>query len=171
MARLEHRLPGAAGALLTDQRATVEMIADGIHLHPAILKLIIASRGPRDVALITDAVSSAGLPDGEYEFINRKVHVVNGGVRLLDGTLAGSGLTLDSAVRNIVTFAGAGWADAIRMASMTPAEITGVADHKGRVAPGMDADLVVLDEQGFVRCTWAGGQLIFEREANERLQE
>lgn len=167
MPSLEHRLPGTVGALLTDQRVTVEMIADGIHLHPAILRLILACRGTRDVALITDAVAAAGLPDGEYAFINRKVHVANGSVRLTDGTLAGSGLTLDHAVRNMVAFTGIGWAEAIRMASLTPAEITGVANRKGKIAPGMDADLVALDEQGFVRCTWLRGRLVYKDDANE----
>lgn len=162
MSRLEHRLPGVPGALLTDARATVEVIADGIHLHPAILKLAVACRGPRAVALITDAVAAAGLPDGEYEFIKRQVKVVNGSVRLADGTLAGSALTLDQAVRNMVTLAGMGWADALRMASLTPAEITGVSNRKGTVVPGRDADLVVLDEQGGVRGTWAQGQLVYE---------
>ncbi|MFL5624695.1 MAG: N-acetylglucosamine-6-phosphate deacetylase [Ktedonobacteraceae bacterium] len=171
MSALEHRLPGVAGALLTDQRATVEMIADGIHLHPAILKLIFACRGPRDVALITDAVAAAGLPDGEYQFINRKVRVADGSVRLANGTLAGSALTLDRAVRNVVALAGMKWADAIRMATLTPAEITGVAARKGKIAPGMDADLVVLDEQGFVRYTWAHGQLVYKGEPGDPIKE
>ena len=162
MPTLEHRAPGAAGALLTDKRATVEMIADSIHLHPAILKLIVACRGPRDVALITDAVAAAGLPDGEYEFVGRKVRVADGSVRLASGNLAGSTLTLDRAVRNMVALANMTWADAIRMATLTPAQITGLDGRKGRIAPGMDADLVVLDEQGFVRCTWARGQLVYE---------
>ncbi|HEX4205158.1 MAG TPA: N-acetylglucosamine-6-phosphate deacetylase [Ktedonobacteraceae bacterium] len=167
MPGLEHRSPGAAGALLTDQRASVEMIADGIHLHPAMLRLIFACRGARDVALITDAVPAAGLPDGEYEFINRKVQVADDSVRLADGTLAGSGLTLDRAVRNMVAFTGIDWSEAIRMASLTPAEIAGMAHRKGKVAPGMDADLVALDEQGFVCCTWSRGRLVNEHPANE----
>lgn len=173
MSSLEHRSPGVPGALLTEQRATVEVIADGIHLHPAILKLVFACRGPRDVALITDAVAAAGLPDGEYEFVRRKVKVTDGSVRLANGTLAGSALTLDRAVRNMVALAGMGWADAIRMASLTPAEITGVSDRKGKVAPGMDADLVVLDEQGFVRSTWVRGHLVYEGDpaaSNERMR-
>jgi N-acetylglucosamine-6-phosphate deacetylase len=168
MSSLEHRMPGVAGALLTDQRATVEVIADGIHLHPAILKLIVACRGPRDVALITDAVPAAGLPAGEYEFINRKVRVADGTVRLANGTLAGSGLTLDRAVRNMVEFTGVGLADVIRMAALTPAEITGVAARKGKVAPGMDADLVALDELGIVRRTWARGRLVYAEDSGAR---
>ncbi len=161
MSGLDHRQPGTAGALLTDTRTTVEVIADGIHLHPAILRLVLAARGPRDVALITDAVVAAGLPDGEYEFINRTVQVANGSVRLADGTLAGSALTLDRAIRNMVALVGTSWSDAIRMATLTPATITNVSNRKGKVAPGMDADLVVLDEQGCVQQTWVRGQLVY----------
>jgi N-acetylglucosamine-6-phosphate deacetylase len=162
MSRLDHRQPGTAGALLTDTRATVEVIADGIHLHPAILKLALTARGPRDVALITDAVVAAGLPDGEYEFINRTVRVANGSVRLADGTLAGSALTLDRAIRNMVKLASTSWSVAIRMATLTPATITNMSNRKGKVAPGMDADLVVLDQQGCVQQTWVRGQLVYQ---------
>ncbi len=164
MSRLDHRQPGTAGALLTDPRVTLEIIADGIHLHPAVLKLAVAARGPRDVALITDAVVAAGLPDGEYKFINRTVHVTGGSVRLADGTLAGSALTLDRAVRNMVALAGMSWSDAIRMATLTPAAITGISNRKGRVASGMNADLVVLDEQGNVRQTWTRGRPAYQKE-------
>jgi N-acetylglucosamine-6-phosphate deacetylase len=161
MSRLDHRMPGAAGALLTDTRATVEVIADGIHLHPAILKLVMTCRGARDVVLITDAVTAAGLPEGEYEFTHRKVWVADGSVRLPDGTLAGSALTLDRAVRNMVTMAGISWSEAIRMATLTPARIIGMAHRKGNIAPGMDADLLMLDDQGCVRCTWVRGEMVY----------
>jgi N-acetylglucosamine-6-phosphate deacetylase len=164
MSRLDHRSPRVAGALLTDPRVTVEIIADGIHLHPAILKLAVAARGPRDVALITDAVVASGLPEGKYEFVNRIVQVVDGSVRLADGTLAGSVLTIDRAVRNMVALAGTSWSDAIRMATLTPATSAGINRRKGRIAPGMDADLVVLDEQGDVRQTWVRGQLAYRWE-------
>jgi N-acetylglucosamine-6-phosphate deacetylase len=164
MSRLDHRSPGVAGALLTDPRVTVEIIADGIHLHPAVLKLAVAARGPRDVALITDAVIAAGLPEGDYTFVNRSVRVAGGSVRLADGTLAGSVLTLDRAVRNMVALAGTSWSDALRMATLTPATIAGISRRKGRIAPGMDADLVVLDEQGQVRQTWIRGKLAYRSE-------
>ncbi len=104
---------------------------------------------------------AAGLPDGEYEFINRTVRVADGSVRLIDGTLAGSVLTLDRAIRNMVAMAGIAWSDAIRMATLTPAMITSVNNRKGKVAPGMDADLVVLDERGCVQQTWVRGQLVY----------
>jgi len=142
MSQLDHRQPSPAGALLTDPRVTVEIIADGIHLHPAVLKLAVAARGPRDVALVTDAVAA-------------------------DGTLAGSALTLDRAVRNMVALAGVSWPDAVRMATLTPATIVGLACRKGRVAPGADANLVVLDEQGNVRQTWVRGQQAYRSEGGE----
>jgi N-acetylglucosamine-6-phosphate deacetylase len=158
---LEHRAPGPAAALLTDARATVELIADGVHVHAAVLSLVVVARGPRSIALVTDAMHAAGLPDGAYDFLGQPVHVRDGAVRLADGTLAGSVLTLDCGVRNMVALAGVSWSDAIRMASEVPAQIIGVADRKGRIAAGADADLVVLDEHGTVRQTWRAGRQIF----------
>ena len=161
MPPLDHRRPGAAGALLTDRRATLEVIADGIHLHPATLRLVVAARGAREVALVTDAVSAAGLPDGSYTFVGRTVLLRGGAVRLADGTLAGSALTLDRAVRNMVALAGVDWSDAIRMATLSPATIAGVDDRKGRIAPGMDADVLALDDQGVVQRAWTRGRLAY----------
>jgi N-acetylglucosamine-6-phosphate deacetylase len=162
MSPLEHRAPGVAGAMLTDRRATIEIITDGIHIHPAIARLVIAARGFQDVALITDAVAPAGLPEGDYEFVGRKITVCCGAVRLASGALAGSILTLDRAVRNIVTFSGIGWSEAISMATHVPATIAGVALRKGRIAPGADADLVALDDYGFVQRTWVRGHLAYQ---------
>jgi len=161
MPAIDHRAPGVAGALLTDRRATVEVIADGIHLHPATLSLVVAARGPRDVALITDAVAAAGLPDGTHDFVGRTVVLKDGAVRLPDGTLAGSALTLDRAVRNMVTLAGVDWSDAIRMATLTPATIGGVADRKGCIQPGADADLLALDDKGVIQRVWTRGHLAY----------
>ena len=162
MSSLDHRAPGVPGAMLTDARATIEIIADGIHMHPAITKLIIAARGFRDVALITDAVAPAGLPEGDYEFVGRKVVLHDGAVRMSDGSLAGSILTLDRAVRNIVTFTGIKWSEAISMATQVPARIAGVELRKGRVAPGADADLLALDSRGCVKRTWVRGLLAYQ---------
>jgi N-acetylglucosamine-6-phosphate deacetylase len=161
MPPLEHRDPGVLGALLTDSRATLEFIVDGIHVHPAVIKLAIAARSMRDIALVTDAVAPAGLPEGEYEFVGRKVNVREGAVRLTNGSLAGSILTLDRAVRNIVAFTELGWSEAISMATLTPARIAGVDARKGSLVPGGDADLVALDEQGFVQQTWVRGRLAY----------
>jgi N-acetylglucosamine-6-phosphate deacetylase len=162
MPPLEQRAPGPVGALLTDPRATVEIIADGVHLHAAALRLIYAARGARSTALVTDAMPAAGLPDGDYPFLARRVKVADGAARLPDGTLAGSILTLDAAVRNAVDLAGVSWSDAIRMATLTPARIAGQAQRKGALRPGADADFVALDERGVVHQTWRGGQKVFE---------
>ena len=167
MSGIQHRAPGAVGALLTDNRATIELIADGIHVHPAMIKLAIGVRGSRDVALITDAVAPAGEPEGDYDFVGRKVTVRAGAVRLDNGTLAGSVLTLDRAVRNAVTFAGLDWSEAICMVTHTPARIAGMATRKGSIVPGMDADLVALDDKGFVQCTWTRGYLAYQHEAGK----
>ncbi|MHB8600630.1 MAG: N-acetylglucosamine-6-phosphate deacetylase [Ktedonobacteraceae bacterium] len=165
MSGMQHRVPGAAGALLTDNRVTIELIADGIHVHPAMIKLAIVARGPRDVALVTDAVAPAGEPEGGYDFVGRKVTVREGAVRLDNGALAGSILTLDCAVRNVVTFAGLKWSEAIRMATHTPARIAGMATRKGGIVPGMDADLVALDDKGFVQYTWTRGYLAYHNDS------
>ena len=162
MSSLEQRSPGVVGALLTDSRVTVEMIADGIHLHPAVTKLAIAARGTHDIALITDAISPAGLPEGMYDFVGRKVTVCCGAVHMSNGTLAGSILTLDQAVRNIVEFTGISWAEAISMASQVPARIAGCSQRKGCIAPGMDADVIALDEHGVVQRTWIHGSLVYD---------
>jgi N-acetylglucosamine-6-phosphate deacetylase len=161
MPPLEHRAPGAAGAFLTDPRATIEVIADGIHVHPAALRLALRARGPWAVALVTDGISAAGLSEGTYTFVGRQVSVHGGAVRLEDGTLAGSVLTMDQAVRNAVNLVGLAWSDAIRMATLTPSTIAGVAARKGQLTEGGDADLIVLDHLGTVRQTWRAGQLVY----------
>jgi N-acetylglucosamine-6-phosphate deacetylase len=163
MSALDHRAPGVTGALLIDRRATVEVIADGIHVHPAVIRLVLAARGSRDVALVTDAVAPAGLPEGDYNFVGRKISVCCGAVRMTNGSLAGSILTLDQAVRNIMTFTGVGWSEAIGMATHVPARIAGVAPRKGSIAPGADADLVALDNLGFVQRTWVRGLPAYQR--------
>jgi N-acetylglucosamine-6-phosphate deacetylase len=167
MPPVDHRAPGAVGALLTDPRASVEIIADGVHVHPAVLRLAVAARGPQHVALVTDAMHAAGRSDGRYTFLEREIVVADGAVRLNDGTLAGSILTLDRAVRNMVALAGLTWAEALRMASLTPAIVAGLATRKGRLRAGADADLVVLDEGGTLRQTWIHGRPVFAAASGE----
>jgi N-acetylglucosamine-6-phosphate deacetylase len=165
MPPLEHRAPGAVGALLTDSRTTVEVIADGVHVHPTVLRLVVMARGPEAVALVTDQLAGAGCGEGVFTFVGRQVQISGGAARLADGTLAGSVLTMDQAVRNMVNLVGVAWSDAIRMATLTPATIAGVADRKGHLRPGADADLLVLDASGQVRQTWRAGELVYS--ANE----
>ena len=164
MSPLRHHAPGVPGALLTDDRATVEIIADGVHLAPPLLRLALRARAPQDIALVTDAMLAAGLPDGKYEFLHRTVTVSEGIARLASGALAGSTLSLAQAVRNMVTYTGIAWETAIAMATTTPARIAGIEARKGRLAPGYDADIVALDTHGQVTRTWTRGTLAFARE-------
>jgi N-acetylglucosamine-6-phosphate deacetylase len=157
MPSLHHRAPGAVGALLTDNRPTVEVIADGVHVHPALLRLVVQARRSDHVALVTDATAPAGLDEGVYAFAGRQVTLRDGAVRLSDGTLAGSALTLDAAVRRMVETGACRLTDALRMASATPARILGLANELGSLSVGSAADLIALDEHSHVRRAWIGG--------------
>jgi N-acetylglucosamine-6-phosphate deacetylase len=158
MRPLHHREPGAAGAALTTSRVTVEIIADGIHVHPAVLRLAHAAKGPGRLALITDAMQAAGLGDGEYLLGDQTVTVADGQARTASGSLAGSTLTMDRAVRVCVEQAGIPLIDALQMASSTPAALLGIGEVAGRLAPGAAANLVVLDEHLAAIGTMVGGR-------------
>lgn len=146
MPSLHHRDPGPVVALLEDDRVVVELINDGIHVHPAMLRLSFAT-SPGRTALVTDAVSATGLGDGELLLGELRVTVRDGQARLSEGgSLAGSVLTLDRAVRNAVAV-GVPVLDALRAASTVPADALGIGDRAGRIRVGAPADLVVLDER------------------------
>jgi N-acetylglucosamine-6-phosphate deacetylase len=157
MPPLHHRAPGAAGALLSTERATVEIIADGAHVHPALLQLVVRGCGAERVALVTDALAPVGLQDGEQTFAGRPVTLHNGAIRLPDGTLAGGALSLDAAVRRMVESEAASLPDALRMASATPARILGLRADYGGLDIGMAADVIALGPDGDVQRVWVGG--------------
>jgi N-acetylglucosamine-6-phosphate deacetylase len=146
MSGLHHRDPGVAGAALTSASATAELIADGIHVHPAMLRLA-AQAMPHRIALITDAMRACGLADGTYKLYRHDVTVGEGAARLGDGTLAGSVLTLERAVQTMVEQAGLPLPAVLPLATEVPARILGLADRKGKLAEGYDADVVVLSEK------------------------
>jgi len=162
MEGLHHRKPGTVGGVLLLDEIFAEFIADGIHLHPAIVDMVVRLKGPERAVAITDAISGAGMPDGDYELGGQAVVVKEGAVRLPDGTLAGSALTFDQAVRNIVEFTIAPLPEAIQMATLTPARSIGVADRKGSLEPGKDADIVILDDDLNVLKTMVGGEVVYE---------
>jgi len=163
MRGFHHREPGASGAALTDDRVTVELVADGFHLHPATLRIASRLKGPGKTALVSDSVPPTGLPEGEYDFGGLRV-TVSGGRSLLDsGRLAGSTITLGDAVRNMVRLAGASLMEAVEMASTTPARIAGASGCKGRLAPGMDADITILDGALSPVLTMVGGEIVYRR--------
>jgi N-acetylglucosamine-6-phosphate deacetylase len=147
MAPIHHRMPGPIVALLEDERVTVELILDGVHLHPAIAHHAYTVAGGSRVALVTDAMSAAGFGDGDYLLGDLAVEVRAGVARLVsDGAIAGSTLTMDAAFRFAVTRAGFTVPDAVLAASTTPATLLGIADRTGALSAGLAADLVVLDD-------------------------
>ncbi|MEU6160075.1 N-acetylglucosamine-6-phosphate deacetylase [Streptomyces sp. NPDC047130] len=152
MPPLGHRSPGPVTALLEDERVTVELIDDGVHLHPGALGLAFRHAGGRRVALITDAMDAAGFGDGRYLLGPLEVDVVDGVARLTEGgSIAGSTLTLDRAFRRAVTEDGLPVEEVVAAISSTPARLLGLDDRIGSLEPGKDADLVVLDEEFTLR--------------------
>ncbi len=162
MVGLHHRNPGTVGAVLTEDAIICELIADGIHVHPVVMNLVVRAKGRDRVILVTDAVSPTGMPDGEYPLEDRIMRVKNGRVVLPDGTLAGSILTMDAALRNIMAAAKLTLSQAWPLASLNAARQMGIADCKGMLSVGYDADLVLLDAEGSVRLTMVGGEVVFQ---------
>ena len=142
---LHHREPGIPGAGLSDDRILVQVIADGIHLHPDILRIAAKCKGPAGMALISDSMEAAGLSDGEYDLGGQAVFVKNGAARLADGTLAGSTLVLHKAIKNMITLAHIAPEQVIPMATSTPADSVGASGY-GRIQPGNAGVLVLMDE-------------------------
>jgi N-acetylglucosamine-6-phosphate deacetylase len=159
MTGLEHRKPGAVGAALTSVDATAELIADGIHVHPAVLRIAALSM-PHRIALITDAIRACGMPDGKYRLYEHEITVSEGSARLSDGTLAGSVLTMRRAVQNMVELAGLPLELVLPLATEVPARILGVGGRKGKLAAGYDADLVVLNSRFEIEATYLRGQRV-----------
>lgn len=165
MAGLGHRVPGTAGAALALPELRCELIADGHHVHAGAMAVLARAKGTRGVVLISDAVRAAGLPEGEVDLGGRAAQHCCGAVRLADGTLAGSVLTLDVALRHFAAATGWAWPDLARAAAGNAADALGLAS-KGRLAPGLDADLVLLGEEGAgdVVLTVAEGRVVHRRE-------
>lgn len=160
MLGLHHRSPGTLGGVLTDDRIYAQLIGDGIHVHPAMVKLLVRAKGAHRTILITDAMRATGLSDGTYGLGDQPVTVTNGIARTADGALAGSTATLDQVVRNVVQFAGVSLAESIHMATATPAEAMGLTGRKGVLAVGADADLILLDKNLQVSQTIIAGRII-----------
>lgn len=155
MRGLDHRSPGLLGAVLADDRLTADIIADGIHVHPAVVQLFLRAKGRDSAVLITDSISATGMPDGRYRLGFFQVDVA-GGRCLSEGRLAGSVLTLDRALRNVMGFAGWDLQSALRLATSNPARVLGMAD-RGVLAPGGRADIIVLSQAGDVIKTVVAG--------------
>jgi N-acetylglucosamine-6-phosphate deacetylase len=164
MPGLHHRQPGLIGALLTDSRVTLGLIPDGIHVHPAVVTLVWHLLGSRRLNLVTDAMAALGMPPGAFPIGDQEVLVDETSARLADGTLAGSILSLDAALRNLMSFAGCSLEEALPTITSTPAELLGLSNQRGRLEPGLAADLVLLTHDLKVAMTIANGKVVYARE-------
>ncbi len=161
MTPIAHRAPGLAGAVLARQEVAAELICDGYHVHPAMCAVAIAAKGPSRVMAITDATAGAGQPAGSTALLGgQSIHVRDGAAFLDDGTLAGSTLTMDRGFRNLVTALRQSVVDAAAMCASTPASQLGLGTL-GRIAAGMQADLVVLDREFHVVRTFVAGAQVW----------
>lgn len=160
MSGFHHREPGAVGAGF-DLEVMVGLIADGVHVHPAAVRLLLKAKGVDKICLVTDSIAAAGLGDGRYSLAGQEVVVEDGIARLTDGTLAGSTLTMERALKNFMRFTNLSLPEAVRAATLNPARLLGLEQKKGSIAVGKDADLVVFDEDFNVHYTILGGEIIY----------
>ena len=158
MRPLDYREPGILGEALADRRLTAEVIVDGIHVDPLVVDLFLRAKGPDASVLVTDATAATGMPDGRYHLGSLEVDVA-GGKCMSNGKLAGSVLTLDQAVRNVMKFAKWDLQQAVRLATLNPARAAGLPANMGTIHPGATADMVALSTNGDVRQTIVQGRV------------
>lgn len=163
MSGVHHRSPGPLVAIFENENVTTQLIADGVHLHPSILKFVFKILGPERIVLITDGMQAMGLPDGQYVYNGVEYESREGAARYKDGTLIGTALGLSELVKRFISFTGCGLDVAVRMVTENPAKVLGLADRKGSIAVGKDADLVLLDDDLSVQTTIVGGKIAFEK--------
>jgi len=162
MKGIHHRDPGCAGAVLLDNNAYVEVIADGVHLHPGILEMVYRMKGPKKVGLISDCIVAGGMSDGTYRLGMLDVEVSEGVARTKSGSLAGSTLTLEKAVVNMIELADIPKLEAVHMASLVPAEFLGVSDSLGSIAVNKRACFAIVDDAFTVLATIIDGEVVFK---------
>jgi N-acetylglucosamine-6-phosphate deacetylase len=158
MRPLDHREPGILGEVLTDARISAEVIADGVHVDPMVVELFLRAKGTEGAVLVTDATAATGMPDGKYRLGSLEMDVANGRC-VANGKLAGSVLTLDKAVRNIMKFANWNLQQAVRLATFNPARAARLDATAGQLVPGAIADMVALTPSGEVQQTIVRGQV------------
>jgi N-acetylglucosamine-6-phosphate deacetylase len=156
MRPFSHRDSGVIGAVLTSPEVSAELIADGVHVDEPAMRLLLTAKGSSHVILVSDGISATGMPDGKYQLGNIEVTVTGGVCRNAEGKLAGSTLTLDRALRNIVEL-GTSLCDAVRMLTLNPATLLSLEFKKGALRTGADADIVLLDEGLHIAGVWTRG--------------
>jgi len=161
MSGIHHRDPGCAGAVLMDDNALAEVICDGIHLHPTIMQLVYKLKGPEKIALVSDCINAGGFSDGKYRLGELDVYVKEGVARTEQGSLAGSTLTLEVSVKNLVEMAKVPLLEAVHMASLVPAKFLGVGDSLGSIDVGKRACFAVINDDFEVKSTYIDGELVY----------
>ncbi len=173
MRPLHHRDPGPLSAISQYSQVYGELIADGVHVHPAMLRVMIKLLGPKRTIVITDALSAAGsAEDTTFYFAGQPAQLIHGAARLADGTITGSVLTMDQALRNLLHMTGVSLQDAVRMLTLNPARAARVAQRKGRLKAGYDADILLFDQSLTLQATLCQGKVAYATHAwRERLPE
>ena len=164
MPPLHHREPGPLLAILESDTVTTQLICDGRHVSPEIIRWTHQQIGPKRIVCITDGMQAIGLPEGRYEYNGEPYESKNGSAYYLDGTLIGTALSLGQLVLNYQEFTGCSFEEAVNAGSLNPARVLGIDDRKGSIEPGKDADLVIFDENFTVWKTLVGGDLVYEAE-------
>lgn len=163
MRPFHHRKPGVILGSLLRNELKIELIADKLHVHPAVMELLMKLKGANGIILVSDSIRAGGMHEGEYEFADQKVFMKEEKAFLEDGTLAGSTLTLNKAVKNMVESANARITEAIRMASLNGAKVLNIENQKGILAAGKDADIVVLNDNYEVEMTIIEGKVLYSK--------
>jgi N-acetylglucosamine-6-phosphate deacetylase len=165
MRPLLHREPGPLAAIAQIPEVRGELIADGVHVHPASMDMLVRILGPERLIVITDAQAGAGVPNATFEFAGQATHVSCGAARLADGTLAGSILTMDQALRNMLAHTHVSLVEAVGMLSYNPACSAHMTERKGKLQVGYDADLLIFDTSLTLQATICRGKLAFATDA------
>jgi N-acetylglucosamine-6-phosphate deacetylase len=165
MEGLHHRDPGTVGAVMTHPQVYCELIADNIHVHPAAMQVLLGVKGVDKVVLITDAIRGAGMPEGEYQIDERSITVSLNAARLADGTLAGSILTMETALYNLIQATRLPLSALWQTSSLNAARSIHIAHQKGSLEIGKDADLVLVDEKIQVQMTIAEGRIVYRKDS------
>lgn len=161
MRSIHHRTPGPLAAVAQASQVRGELIADGVHVHPSVMSLLVDMLGPERIVVITDALAGAGLSDTTFEFAGQPAQVICGAARLADGTLTGSVLTMQQALHNMLEMTNVSLREAIGMLTLNPAQAAHIADRKGRLHRGYDADLLIFDNALTLQATICRGKVAF----------
>ncbi|MBA2286000.1 MAG: N-acetylglucosamine-6-phosphate deacetylase [Ktedonobacteraceae bacterium] len=164
MRPIHHRAPGPIEAVVQAPQVRGELIADGVHVHPAVMNVLVKLLGPQRIIVITDALAGAGLTDATFEFAGQHAQVICGAARLADGTLTGSVLTLEQALRNMLQMTHVSLQEAVTMLTYAPAQAAGASGRKGCLRAGYDADLLIFDSALTLQATICRGEVAFATE-------